>query len=249
VEWNWSDLNRASFLRLLENHGDFSERNSDARSPYASLWTLLVVHRKQLGKIIVRGLSTAGAAAERRIEDYVAALAAGIGVTPSREQARMSWLESRSTHFPDLFGAPPGGVSVKVKDALLKKRLNDRQIGVVYEYLTRSDYEVPGGMFGLATYGGRINTVASEATASAHRDAIFDMVCSAGWLDPNEAAKNLSWARAFYRELFADSGGVPVPNDTSGGALINHPDIDLADPAWNTSGVSPERLPPRYCRR
>ena len=43
--------------------------------------------------------------------------------------------------------------------------------------------------------------------------------------------------RAFYRALFADTGGVPVPGEYADGAKINHPDADLADPAWNTSGV------------
>jgi aclacinomycin oxidase len=43
--------------------------------------------------------------------------------------------------------------------------------------------------------------------------------------------------RAFYRELFAETGGVPVPGEHYGGAFINHPDTDLADPALNQSGV------------
>ena len=96
----------------------------------------------------------------------------------------MSWLEFALNPFPDLFAAPPGGVSVKVKDALLKKRLTDRQIGVAYDYLTRTDHDVMGGMLGFATYGGRINTVAPDATASAQRGAILDMACTTGWLDP-----------------------------------------------------------------
>ena len=32
-------------------------------------------------------------------------------------------------------------------------------------------------------------------------------------------------------------GGVPVPGEAYDGALINHPDIDRADPALNTSGI------------
>lgn len=28
-----------------------------------------------------------------------------------------------------------------------------------------------------------------------------------------------------------------MPGGAYDGALINHPDVDLADPAWNTSGV------------
>jgi aclacinomycin oxidase len=236
AEWNWSDVDRPSFLRLLRNHGIWCERNSEAESPYASLWTLLEIHRKQFGKIIARGVST-GAAAERHVADHLAALGEGIGAPGGRELTRMSWLEFALNPFPDLFGAPPGGVSVKVKDALLRKRFTDRQIGVAYDYLTRTDHDIMGGLLGLATYGGRINSVAPDATAAAQRDSILDIACTTGWIDPKEAARNLTWVRAIYRDLFAESGGVPVPGDRCGGTFINHPDTDVADPALNTSGV------------
>jgi hypothetical protein len=237
AEWNWSDIDQSSFRRLLENHGTWSERNSDADSPNASLWTLLIVHRKQLGKIIIRGLSTSGAAAERQIDDYLAVLSEGISSPIDRSLETKSWLEFALNPFPDLFATPPGGVSAKVKDALLKRRLTDRQIAVAYDYMTRTDYDVMGGVIGFATYGGRINTVAPDATASAQRESIFDMACNTGWIDPHDAEKNLTWVRAFYRDLFAESGGVPVPGDAYEGGLINHPDTDLADPTLNTSGV------------
>src|SRR5205085_9465986 len=119
---------------------------------------------------------------------------------------------------------PPGGVSIKVKDALLKKRFTDRQIGVAYEYLTRDDHDVMGGMLGLATYGGRINTVAPDATAAAQRGSILDIACTTGRLDPPDEAANLAWARAFYQDLFAESGGVPVPGEAYDGTIINYPD-------------------------
>ncbi|HXO20997.1 MAG TPA: FAD-binding oxidoreductase [Thermoanaerobaculia bacterium] len=237
AEWSWSDIDQASFLRLLRNHGIWCERTSDADSPNASLWTLLEAHRQQFGKIIVRGVSTAGAAAERQVDDHLAALSEGISAPKAQELARMSWLEFALNPFPDLFGMPPGGVSVKGKDALLKKRLTDRQIAVAYDHLTSTDHDVMGGMLGLATYGGRINTVSPDATASAQRDAILDLACTTGWLDPREEAENLTWVRAFYRDLFAESGGVPVPGEAYDGAFINHPDPDLADPTLNTSGV------------
>jgi aclacinomycin oxidase len=237
AEWNWIDIDQSSFLRLLQNHGTWSERNSDADSPNASLWTLLLVHRKQLGKIIIRGLSTAGAAAERQIDDYIAALSEGISPPMDRLVETRSWLEFALNPFPDLFAMPPGGVSTKVKDALLKKPLTDRQIAVAYDYMTRSDYDVMGGAFGFATYGGRINAVAPDATASGQRDSIFDMACNTGWIDPRDEGKNLTWVRAFYQDLFAESGGVPVPGDAYEGGFINHPDTDLADPALNKSGV------------
>ena len=237
AEWSWSDIDERSFQRLLRNNGEWGERNSDADSPNTTLWTLLELHRKQFGKIIVRGVSTAGATADGQVNDYLAMLGEGVGAPQANELARMSWLEFALNPFPDLFGMPSGGVSAKVKDALLKKRLSDRQAGVAYDYLTRTDHDVMGGMLGLATYGGRINAVAPDATASAQRDAIFDMACNTGWLDPRDEARNLRWVRAFYHDLFAESGGVPVPNEVYGGAFINHPDIDLADSRLNTSGV------------
>jgi hypothetical protein len=237
AEWNWSDIDRSSFLKILRNHGEWCEQNSGADSPNASLWTLLEIHRKQFGKIIVRGVSTAGARAERQLADHVAALSDGVLAPHGREIITMSWLDFALNPLPDLFAGPPGGVSVKVKDAMLKKRLTDSQIGIAYDYLTRTDHEIMGGMLGFATYGGRVNTVARDATASAQRNTILDMACTTGWLDPREAEKNLAWVRAFYRELFAESGGVPVPGAAYDGAFINHPDVDLGDVSLNTSGV------------
>jgi FAD/FMN-containing dehydrogenase len=237
AEWNWSDVDQSSFVRLVKNHGIWCENNSEADSPNASLWTLLELHRKQFGKLVIRGVSTAGDAAERQWQDHVAALSEGISAPTGREMAQMSWLDFALNPLPDLFAAPPSGVSAKVKDALIRKRLTDDQIRVAYDYLTRTDYDVMGGMLGLATYGGRINTVAPDATASAQRNSILDIACNTGWLDARDAEMNLNWARAFYRALFADTGGVPTPNRAYDGTFINHPDADLADPELNTSGV------------
>jgi hypothetical protein len=237
AEWSWSDINQASFLRLLRNHGSWCEQNSGADSPNASLFSLLEIHRKQFGKIIVRGVSTEGADADRQIEDHLAALSEGVIAPSGRELARMPWLDFALNPMPELFTMPPGGVSAKVKDALLRKRFTDRQIGVAHDYLTRTDFDIMGGVLGLATYGGRVNTVARDATASSQRDSILDTACNTGWLDPREEEANLKWVRAFYRELFAESGGVPIPGEAYEGSLINHPDTDHADPSFNKSGV------------
>jgi aclacinomycin oxidase len=242
AEWSWADLDRAAFARLVRNHGAWSERTAGADSPYASLWTLIALPRVQLGKIAVRGVSTAGDAAPRQFDDFLAALGEGTVAASNREQARMPWLAFALDPFPDLFAMPPGGVATKIKDALLRRRLSDRQIDVAYGYLTREDHDVMGGMLGMASYGGAINRVAPDATAAGQRDAILDLACNAGWVDARDEAKNLAWARAFYRDLFADSGGVPIPGEAYAGAFINHPDVDLADPALNTSGVPWPRL-------
>jgi aclacinomycin oxidase len=236
AEWSWSEIDRESFARLLTNHGAWSEQHVDAGSPFASLWSLLEVHRKQFGKIVARGVSTAGESAPTQFERFLTDLGEGLGNVPAIEQATLSWLDFALDPLPDLFATPPGGVSVKVKDAMLTRRLTDRQIDVAYEHLT-SDTDVMGGMLGFASYGGRVNSVATDATASAQRSTILDMACSTGWLDPREEATNLAWVRDFYRELFADTGGVPIPGEAYDGTFINHPDVDLDDPALNTSGV------------
>jgi hypothetical protein len=40
-----------------------------------------------------------------------------------------------------------------------------------------------------------------------------------------------------YADVYRDTGGVPAPNATNAGSYINYPDVDLADPAYNKSGV------------
>jgi hypothetical protein len=82
-----------------------------------------------------------------------------------------------------------------------------------------------------------VNALPPEATASAQRDTIIRLSCTAGWGSADEEARNIAWVRQLYRELFADTGGVPVPNQQTAGAIINHADVDLADPEWNRSGV------------
>jgi aclacinomycin oxidase len=57
------------------------------------------------------------------------------------------------------------------------------------------------------------------------------------WADPTQDDEHIAWVRAFYSDLYAESGGVPAPNDATDGSYINYPDIDLADPALNTSGT------------
>ena len=238
VAWGWEDFDERAFTRFLRNHGEWCERNSGAASPHARLFSILFLHRRQSGKLELRGLSTAGAAAERLCDEHLAALDAGVGAPHTRQLATCSWLGFALNPFPELFKLPGAeNASFKIKDAFLRRRFTDRQIQVAHHFLTRTDDDVPGGMLGLATYGGRVNAVAPDATASAQRDSILTTSCNAGWMDPRDQDRNLAWVRAFYRELFADSGGVPAPGEVTDGAFINHPDADLADPRWNTSGV------------
>ncbi len=148
TEWNWSAIDRASFLRLLANYGLWCEQHAGPDSRYASLWTLLELHRMQFGKIVVRGVSTAANGAHQ-VDEVLATLCAGVVAPPDVSLGRLSWLEFALNPFPDLFAAPPGGVSAKIKDALLKRPFTGDQAGIAYDYLTRTDHDIVGGMLGL----------------------------------------------------------------------------------------------------
>jgi hypothetical protein len=191
----------------------------------------------QDGALDLSGLVTAGAEADRLLDAHLAAITDGVSVPHTHDTLRKSWLAFALDPFPGLGGVGIEHEIFKLKDALLRKRFTDRQIAVAYHCLTRTDHAV-GLQWGMATYGGHINTVASDATASAHRDAILTTSVIAGWEHPQDEAQAMLWVRQFYRDIFADTDGVPIPGEVSSDAQINHADVNLADPAWNTSGVS-----------
>ncbi|WP_234361658.1 BBE domain-containing protein [Plantactinospora sp. BB1] len=95
------------------------------------------------------------------------------------------------------------------------------------------DLSLVSGAVSLNSYGGRVNAVAPDATATAHRDAMLKLFYLSAWAEPADDARHLAWIREFYRDMYADTGGVPV----DGGAYIGYPDTDLADPQWNRSGL------------
>lgn len=236
AEWSWDSVDEAAFSRLLRNFVGWCQRNADPHSAAVDLFSTLFLHRRQSGKLAMRGVST-GSQSERLVDEHLGAVNEGVGVRCTRDIERLSWLAFALNPFPELFRVGMGDARMKGKDAFFRRLLTDRQIEVAYRYLTRSDHDVPGGMLGLVTYGGMVNSVASDATATPQRDSIFSTSCVVGWGDPGDEARCLSWVRAFYAEMLADTGGVPAPGELCDGAMINHPDADLADPAWNRSGV------------
>jgi len=210
AEWDWSDIEPPVLRAAAPEPWDLVRAAQWGRFANASLWALLELHRKQFGKIIVRGVSTAWAAAYSQVDDHLAALSAGIGEPQSKEADRMSWLEFALNPMPDLFAMPPGGVSTKVKDALLKRRLTDRQIGVVYDYLTARITTSWVACWGSPpTAGGSIPSHPMKPLPPTQRDPRHRL--HHRWLDPGEEAKNLTWVRSFYRELFGRERGRPRP--------------------------------------
>ncbi|MHA4809500.1 FAD-dependent oxidoreductase [Flavitalea flava] len=235
VGWDWQAFDETSFSRLVRNFGNWTLQNSNPDSPYNQLFSLLFLNHRTIGKLEIKGLSTAGAKAVQLIDEHLAAITVDMGLSYTRQIEETSWLSFALNPFPELFRPDIGFALVKVKDAFLRQPFTESQIATAYRYLSSTD--IIGGGLGLATYGGQVNTVSPEATASAQRSCILDTACSAGWGDPKDEAHTLAWVRSFYKDLFATTGGVPIPNEQTDGAMINHPDTDLADPEWNQSGV------------
>ncbi|WP_326560149.1 FAD-binding oxidoreductase [Micromonospora sp. NBC_01796] len=232
MEWSWEGLGPDAFARLVGNHGRWFERHSGPGTPYAGLYSELLLFRRQSGRILMLG-QVAGANAERLLDEHVAALSAGFAPPSARTQQRLPWLAS-ALRGP---GEDPGRWRLKTKAGYLRRRLTDRQVDVVHRHLTRDDYDIVGGTLSLNSYGGQINAVAPDATAAAQRDSILKLFYLVAWADPKDEARHLRWIREFYRDMYADTGGVPVPGPVNDGSFVNYPDTDLADPGWNTSGV------------
>jgi hypothetical protein len=81
--------------------------------------------------------------------------------------------------------------------------------------------------------GGKINALSPQDSAVAERDSVALFSVGNMWDNPEEDEQHLRWNRTLYRDVFAATGGVPVPNDRTGGCYINWPDPDLLEEEWN----------------
>jgi aclacinomycin oxidase len=239
VMWPWEPMTEQASTTLVRNYCTWFENNSAAESPYASLWTnLIIAHRAAPMFGLTTVIDEAVPDARRLLAAQLDAISAGVGVEPvvSTEEVvpwMGKWMPSYS--FPN----DPNG-RYKNKAAYLRKGLSDRQLAVIYRYLSGegSDYVNPFACLLLTGFGGKVNTVAPDATAIPQRDSILKAMYSPGiWMSADEDDMHLAWVREFYREVYAETGGAPVPDEISDGSYIGYPDTDLADPEWNTSGV------------
>ncbi|MFI7011789.1 FAD-binding protein [Streptomyces sp. NPDC050145] len=231
---------RDTFHRLVRNHGRWHEHHAGAGSPYAALDSSLVLSGGDApgagNAAVVRtrfdaGLPDARGLLRRHVDELTDGLDPG---TLTDDLAVVPW---QSVPDTDRDGGAHGGPT---KSACLRRGLDDAQIDALHRHLSASD--APGELtVTLRSGGGRANTLPTYATADAHRDSVLEAEFTAGGRPSPDAVDGL---RRLYRDVFAATGGVPVPGaDGSDGCLAGHPDPDLADPRWNTSGVPWHRFP------
>ncbi|MDA0633251.1 FAD-binding protein [Nonomuraea sp. MCN248] len=238
--WSWDGMDRASFRRLLRNYADWHVRNSGPGSPYLSLWGSLLIPGRQAGAdsggIVMPTQIDAGLPdAEKLLRDHFAFVAEGVAppqfVPPL---VRQPWFEAvRELSL----GADAEQGRYKGKSAYLREPFTDEQADVAFDHLHEPGEISSAGLLWLLSYGGKVNTVPPEATATAERRSVLKALHLVTWQEGQDGDARVQWVRDLHRRTFASTGGVPVPGGNRGGAYINYPDTDHADPAWNTSGV------------
>jgi aclacinomycin oxidase len=236
ASWDWAAIDADRFARLVRNHGAWCEANAAPGASGTQLYSTLSMPRREMGKIVLRGLCMAEDGADKMVAAHLAALDDGVDLISPLQSDRPTWLSFVLYPQPELAKTGPSRL-FKNKDAFLRRRLTERQIAVAHDYLTRPLDRPIGGSIGLGAYGGAVNLVDPAATASAHRDCVGSMICATSWTDPADGPAHLDWIRNLYADLFAETGGAPVPGEAAGGSFINHPDTDMADPAWNRSNA------------
>ena len=238
VVWPWDGMTERALTTLLRNYGTWHEENSAPDSPSAQLWSNLIVTHRSAGAFFLTSVVDDDVPdAAKLLAAQFEAIDAGVGVEPATNAEDVvpwmsSWMPSYS--WPN----DPNG-RYKHKAGYLRRGYTDAQLAAIYRHLGgESDYANPAACLVLTGFGGQVNAVAPDATAVAQRDSVLKASYSAGlWLAAAEDDTHVAWVRRYYRDVYTHSGGVPVPDEVSDGSYISYPDVDLADPTWNTSGV------------
>jgi aclacinomycin oxidase len=243
--YKWSDLTQDSFVQLGRNFGAYLEQHSAPGQPENALHATFAAPRVEAGSVVVIGqLDPTVSGNPQLLDTYLAQVGAGVAAKPIIiNTGTQPWLSS-TINVPDSSAAlgVTGPPRWKSNVSALKKRYTDAQLAKAFAHQTSSGYTNPASTFAMTSYGGQINAVATDATAMPHRGCIILAAVSTVWDDPAADTANLDWARNFFFDLYADTGGVPVLNDQTDGCPINWPNIDLVGLPWNTSTTSVHTL-------
>ncbi|ONI92107.1 FAD-linked oxidase [Saccharothrix sp. ALI-22-I] len=254
VEFDWDELDQASFTRLVQNFGTWHERNADPGAATTAVSSLFNVSHRAHGSMgMFTQVDATAPNARRMLDDYLAAITEGVAARPRPAKApigelgklpidlgeprELPWLQAArlvGTNNPTITDPTSRGVH---KSAYLRKAFDDEQCAALYRGMTGEDFTNPDTMLVLLSFGGRVNAPERGATAHAQRDSAFKMCLQTFWNSAEDDDFHITWARETYRGMFAATGGVPVPGDHADGCYINYPDNDVAAPEFNRSGV------------
>lgn len=228
--WNWADLDEESFSRIVAQHGQWHEDNGEPGSPNAGLHTVLMLNSRNAEVLLLAG-EVKGDDPEAILAEYLATIGEGVAAQPFVSQEWRPWLSNMLNTGMEEINEP---TRTKIKNGYLRKRFTDDQISVLWQYLSDEERRTIGSTW-LVSYGGQVNAVDPEATAVAQRGSILKAIYINSWTDPEEDETQLAWVRDLYGDIYADTDGVPAPDERNEGCFINYADTDLADPELNRS--------------
>jgi hypothetical protein len=108
----------------------------------------------------------------------------------------------------------------------MREPFPQRQIDTMWKYLS-DGFQNPQALLQVDSYGCRINTIPSDATAVPQRSSILKLQYQTYWTTEAETEKNLRWIGNFYVAMYGERG--PQPDGTMDGCYVNYPDMDLKD--------------------
>ncbi|MDG4772685.1 FAD-binding oxidoreductase [Solwaraspora sp. WMMD792] len=237
--WSWSTMTEADYIRLLQNYASWHVANISPDSPTREVTSLIQSFHRSNGEIHMYAfVDSAVPNAQQMLDSYLAHLQNGVTPAVFAAQSTMPWLQfCKLTGTTNTLNNDPT-LRGEYKSAFMKDTFTTAQAAAIYRAMTRSDINNPNLNIVISPYGGRTAAVPNAATAIPHREAAYKLLWQAQWANPADDAANIAWARETYRDTFADTGGVPVPNDQTDGCYVNYPDADLSDPAWNGSAFA-----------
>ncbi|MGP4020969.1 FAD-binding oxidoreductase [Saccharopolyspora sp. 5N708] len=232
----------AAFRTLVGGYSRWHEHNSGLDSPYAGLYAGLVLIAGQaendpgLSAILFLHLDGETPDAERLLDGCLAEMTAGVDAPAfDTPVTREPWLASMT----GLARAQDGsGGRQKIKSAHLRRSYTDDQIDALHEHLNGPDHPFESASVSLQSSGCATNALLPGETAVSQRDSVLRALYLVTWREESADEACLNWMRRMYRDVYAETGGVPVPDENSEGCYLNFPDVDMADPRWNTSGVA-----------
>ncbi|MGW1378378.1 FAD-dependent oxidoreductase [Streptomyces sp. NPDC002446] len=252
------------------------------RGDFTDMFTLLKLTHHSNGKIgLITQLDATRPDSVARLNAFLGWVTKDLGIDPTPLDRRMGehapmgglhvptrlpWLTATQT----LNGSGDNQCG-KYKSAYMTRGFTEEQLTAIYTALTRNDYKNPQALLQVDSYGGAMNLPESGDTAVYQRSSVLKLQYQTYWswqrdanldgvadhqdaeIDPSIAAPHLRWIREFYRDVYKETGGVPVlapaeppacgePAPVTDGCYINYPDTDLDDPEWNTSGQPAHRL-------
>ncbi|MCC8245171.1 FAD-binding oxidoreductase [Saccharothrix luteola] len=233
----WASLTKTGLANLLRNFGNWHVANSAPNSPGSVLHAEITLNHQSKGFLgLLTQVDAAAPNAQAILDEYLRTVLNGVG--PSGGGTRtLPWLQATKYVGKAVISFNDPTLRADYKSAYMRTTFTDAQIDAFYTYLTAPGMDTTAISVGLSSYGGAVNAVAPDSTAHSHRDSAYQLLWITHWPNPADDTKFRTWLRNFYGAVFADTGGVPVPNGRSDGCYINYPDTDLNDPAWNRSAV------------